>query len=401
MVERLEKIPVVVITGARQTGKTTLVQNPELGKSRLYMSLDSLLTLDRARREPEILVGQDRALTIDEVQRVPDLLLEIKRQVDRDRTAGRFLLTGSANLLLMKSIGESLAGRAIYMTLRPLTLREKRQDIKSWPWDHFLSSKDIHGFLHAPCPVTRFDWKKEVMEGGFPPAVLSGNRDLRSLWLEGYVDTYVQRDLRDLSQVGDLGAFTRLMKLASLRNGGLLNQSELGRDAMVNRSTCQRWLSILKTSFLITLLQPFFETRSKRLIKSEKIYCSDTGLGLFLAGISDEEELSRCPNPGVWLENLVLNDLLVWRETRIKKPGIYYWRTASGLEVDLVIEDGRRLLPLEIKAAGSPRVADAKALDIFCQEHPARSPFGVLLYTGEETVQLTRTALAVPLGAVL
>jgi len=397
---RLKQMPVVVVTGARQTGKTTLVRSLPKAEMRRYVSLDSLMALDRARREPELLIG-DGPVTLDEVQRAPDILLAVKEQVDADRRPGRFLLTGSANLLLMRAVGESLAGRASYLVLHPLTEREKAGRAEESCWPPLFDAQTAEGALKGLPDHHRKDWKRGALEGGFPPASFARSDDDRKLWLDGYVDTYVKRDLRDLAQVGDLSAFVRLMKLASLRTGGLLNTAELGRDAGLNRLTAGRWLSILETSFVVTLLPAFSESRAKRLIKAPKLYAGDTGLGLFLADVEDEEQLENELNVGAWLENLVLNDLLAYRETEIKKPGIFYRRTVTGEEIDFVVERGRRLLPIEIKASTNVRVDDALLLDEWCREFGNRSPFGVLLYDGKEPIRLTRTTIAVPLGMAI
>ena len=394
-------MPVVVLTGARQTGKTTLVRTFAGAAERRFVTLDSLAALDQARREPEVLASSAARLTIDEVQRAPDLLLAVKEIVDREKRRGRFLLTGSANLLLLRSIGESLAGRAIHLVLRPMTEREKREDASSPAWPLLLEAATATAARDVLPPPRSFDWRHAALQGGLPPAALAASDEDRHLWFEGYVETYVQRDLRDLTQVGDLAAFVRLMRLAALRTGGLLNQADLARDALVGRTTAQRWLSILEASFLVTLLPPFAESRAKRLIKTPKLYALDTGLALYLAGVEDEDALGRQPGSGAWLENLVLNDLLAWRETEAKKPGVFYRRSASGEEVDFVVERRGRLLPIEVKAARTVRTADARALDAFCQEFGRRSPFGLLLYDGREILQLTRTTLAAPLGAVL
>ncbi|MET0593886.1 MAG: DUF4143 domain-containing protein, partial [Polyangiaceae bacterium] len=306
-----------------------------------------------------------------------------------------------ANLLLMRSVSESLAGRASYLFLHPLTEREKSRRSNVQPWPIILGAATPEDALQSLPRSRRFDWRKSALEGGYPPAAFAPTPEDRRLWFDGYVDTYVKRDLRDLAQVGDLGAFVRLMKLASLRTGGMLNASELGRDAGLNHVTTQRWLSILETSFAVTLLPAFAESRAKRLIKAPKLYAGDTGLGLFLADVDDEEQLARETNAGAWLENMVLNDLLVYRETEIKKPSIFYRRTVTGEEIDFVVEKGRRLLPIEIKASSVVRVDDARLLDEWCREFGKRSPFGLLLYDGKESIQLTRTTIAVPLGTVL
>jgi len=399
--DRLRRMPVVVVTGARQTGKTTLVQDLGARTGRRYVTLDSMTALDRAHAEPDALLAGEDAITIDEAQRVPDLLLAIKREVDRRRRNGRFLLAGSANLLLLKGVSESLAGRATHLALRPLTEREKRGAAGSLPWPVLLAAKspgDIPGSLGQ---ARRFSWRDAALRGGLPHAALAEEAEDRAVWFDGYVDTYLRRDLRDLAQVGDLAAFARFVRLLALRTGGLLNVAEIARDAALPPTTARRWLSILDATFLVTLLPPFAESQAKRIIKSPKVYSLDTGLGLHLAGLVDPDALSASARSGAWLENLVLNDILAWRETETRKPSIGFRRTASGEEVDFVIEQGQRLLPIEVKASTAVRVADAKVLDSFCTEFGRRSPFALLLYTGAETLQLTRTTVAVPLGALL
>jgi predicted AAA+ superfamily ATPase len=397
LLDRLGRSPVVVVTGARQVGKTTLVRS----LPRRFLTLDSLTTLDQARREPEALVEAPEPITVDEVQRAPDLLIAIKRSVDADRRRGRFLLTGSSDLLLRRDVGESLAGRAVYLVLRPLTEREKRKEPPAPAWGKLLEADSPEAALHALVPPRPLDWRTAALVGGFPPAALASEGDERHLWFDGYVDTYVQKDLRDLAQVGDLAAFVRLMRLAALRTGGLLNQAELARDASVSRTSAQRWLSILEVSFLLTLLPAFAASRAKRLIKAPKLYAGDTGLALHLRGVHEAEALGREPNAGVWLENLVLNDLLAWRETEIIKPGLFFRRTVTGEEVDLVLERGKRLLPIEVKAARNVRVSDARALDALCAEFPRRAPCALLLYDGRDALRLTKTTVAAPLGSVL
>jgi predicted AAA+ superfamily ATPase len=402
LIDRLRRIPVVVLTGARQTGKTTLVQSFPGAEERAFATLDSIATLDRAKRQPEDLAESAPRLTIDEVQRVPELLLAVKKIVDAGRRNGRFLLTGSANLLLLRRVSESLAGRAVHLVLRPMTEREKRGDQRPPIWSALLSARDLDSALKMiPPHRPGFDWRKAAVEGGFPPAVLSQSPEDRDVWFQGFIDTYLHRDLRDLAHVGDLAAFARLLRLIGLRAGGLLNVADLARDAEIPRGTAQRWLSILDASYLITLLHPFATSRAKRLIKAPKIYPGDAGVFLHLAGIADPEGFERAPNTGAWLETVVLNDLLAWRETEIHRPDVFHWRTATDQEIDFVVERGSRLLPIEVKAAKGVRIRDASALDAFCAEHGRSAPFGLLLYDGKEGLRLTKSVVAAPLSAVL
>lgn len=401
---RLTRVPVVVLVGARQTGKSTLVRL--VASPRRYETLDALATLDRARAEPESLVATLDPLTIDEVQRAPNLLLAIKQEVDNDRRPGRFLLTGSANLLLMAKVGESLAGRATYLHLRPLTEREKHQGSMTPLWAAFMAAKSIQEAMQAtkgstasPDVAGKWRWTTGALQGGLPPAALAADSADRSLWFDGYVDTYLQRDLRDLAQIGDLPGFLRFTKVVALRTGGLLNQTDLARDAAIPRATAQRWLSLLELSFLATLVPAFAVSKTKRLIKAPKVYFGDSGLGLHLAGVYDEASLKSEMNAGAHLEALVLNDLLCWRELVSPKPEVFHYRSAGGEEIDFIVEQGRRLLPIEVKSRGAPRTSDARAIDAFCEER--KLPFGLLLYDGSEVLALTKYTIAVPLSLAL
>ncbi|MCG3135175.1 MAG: hypothetical protein HMLKMBBP_02681 [Planctomycetes bacterium] len=401
LADRLRRMPVVVVTGARQTGKSTLVRALPEAPPRRYENLDSLGTLDRARNAPESLVGGADRVTFDEIQRAPDLLLAIKESVDASRKPGRFLLTGSANLLLLPAVGESLAGRAAHLVLRPLTEREKRREPESAPWGALLGAGSADEALACVGRCRDLDWKRAALAGGLPPAALADDIDDRIVWFDGYVDTYLHRDLRDVARVDDVAAFGRLLRLAALRTGGLLNVTDLARDAAVPRTSAQRWTSILAATHMVTLLQPFGESRARRLIKSPKLYSMDTGLSLHACGVTDPAGIDALPNAGAWLENLVLNDVLAWRDTQIRRPEVTFRRTASGEEVDFVLESGRRLLPIEVRGADSVRVADAKAVDAFCAEFGARAPFGIVAYSGRAPHRLTSRTVALPLGALL
>jgi predicted AAA+ superfamily ATPase len=397
---RLQALPVVVLTGARQTGKTTLARELGARTGRRFISLDPLETREQARKSPASLLGGDSPLTIDEAQRAPELLLEIKAAVDLDRTPGRFLLTGSANLLLMKEVSDSLAGRAVYSTLRPLSERERRGEPQP-RWTDLLSAPTLAAALERIPPHRAFDWRRAALRGGMPALVGVDDPAQRRLWFEGYVDTYLHRDLRDLSQISDLSAFRRVIELATLQTGGLLNVAQLAHHAGLSRATVQRWLALLEISYVTTPVPPYFESRLKRLVKTPKLYALDTALALFILGVHDVEALERLRSVGLWLENLVLNDLLVWRETHVPRPELFHFRSHDRYEVDFVVELDRRAIPIEIKSGERVRVDDASGIDRFCSELPDRAPYGLVLYSGAEARQLSEHALAVPLGCVL
>jgi hypothetical protein len=391
--ERLRVMPAVVVTGARQTGKSTLVQVLTPGERR-FLSLDDLDVADLARRDPEALVGGATPVTLDEVQREPDLLSVVKRVIDRRRRAGQFLLTGSANLLLMRRVSESLAGRASYLTLWPMTRREQRGLGRCGVWEELLTAKDGEwlNLLRAQ-ENTSEDWRLLAQRGGFPtPAVHMKTQAERAVWFEGYVRTYLERDLQTLSAISALPDFRRLMRAACLRLGQLVNQTELARDVALPQPTVHRYLNLLEISFLLVRVAAYAVNRTKRLIKTPKLYWGDVGLALHLGGL---------PEPtGAHLENIVLHDLLCWRDARTEQTDILYWRTTTGEEVDFVIEAAGQLVPVEIKATARPRLADVAALRTFRSEYGKASRSGLLLHAGTRLDWLTPDVLAVPWWAV-
>jgi len=394
LAERLGVMPAVVVTGARQTGKSTLAQELAPGKRR-YFSLDDLDVADAARRDPELLVGGDQPVTLDEVQREPDLLRAVKRAIDRKRRPGQFLLTGSANLLLMRQVSESLAGRASYLTLWSMTRREQAGLGRCGLWEDLVAAPDEEwlDLLSAQTEVPE-DWRVLARRGGFPtPAVHMRTARERSVWFDGYVRTYLERDLQELSSIVALPDFRRLMRAVCLRLGQLVNQTELGRDVALAQPTVHRYLNLLETSYQLVRLPAYAVNRTKRLIKSPKLYWGDTGVALHLGGSNEPG--------GAHLENLVLHDLLAWRDARLDRAEVCYWRTAIGEEVDFVIEAGGRLLPIEVKATGRPRLGDATHLRTFRAEYGRKARAGLLLHTGSTLEWLAPDVLAAPWWRVL
>ena len=392
----LDVSPVVVLMGARQTGKSTLVQHEPSLADHLYLSLDDPHVREQARLAPDDLVRRASHLALDEVQREPDLLLAVKRAVDSDRPRrnGRFVLTGSANLLLMQRVSESLAGRATYVNLWPLTRREWLAQGVPGIWSTLFSTPmDGWTDLIRGDENASVDWRTSVRESGYPvPALELPDSQARALWFDGYVRTYLERDLQELSAVSDLVDFRRLMRAASHRLGGLVNQAEIARDTRIPRATVQRHLNLLETSFQTIRLPAYSVNRTKRLVKAPKLYWSDPALALWLAGTNGLT--------GAHLENLVLADLLVWRDGQVPAPEVLYWRTTTDREVDFVIESGDRLLAIEVKAA-APRYADTAGLRLFREEYADRFAGGLLLHGGTGIQQMSDGILAVPWWQVL
>ena len=385
----LRIMPAVVVTGARQTGKSTLARELSPGPRR-FLSFDDFDVLAVARDDPSALVGGVAPLTLDEVQRLPDVLHAVKQDVDRERRAGKFLLTGSANLLLMRRVSESLAGRASYLTLWPMTRRERLGLGRCGIWDDLLTSPDRHWLdiiMAQDVPVG--DWRGCARRGGFPvPSLQMKDAKERAIWFDGYMRTYLERDLLHLSALSNLPDFRRLMRAVCLRIGQTLNQTELGRDVALPQPTVRRYLNLLETSYMLVRLPAYAVNRTKRLIKSPKIYWGDTGLGLHISG--------ACEPGGADLEALILNDLLAWRDAGPNRAEICHWRTTVGEEVDFVIEADGTLLPIEVKASERPRLRDTTQLRTFRKEYSGQTRAGLLLHTGDNVEWLTPDVLAAP-----
>ena len=389
----LKTSPVVVVSGARQTGKSTLVQR--LAPDMTYLTLDDVETLDRAEREPDALLRSASPLVLDEVQRSPDLLLAVKRAVDTRRRAGRFVLTGSANLLLMKRVSETLAGRAVYASLWPLTRREQVGRPEAGLWSQLFGTQEEEWLelLRAGTDV-REDWRALARRGGYPtPAYELDTPEARRQWFAGYTQTYLERDLRELSAVASLVDFRRLMRAACLRIGNLVNTTELGRDVGLPQPTVHRHLTLMEISYQLVRVPAYAVNRTKRIIKTPKLYWSDTGLALFLSGESEPR--------GAHLENLVLSDLVAWRGSEVEAPEILYWRTSTGEEVDFVVEWRGRLLPVEVKSTKRPGLADCKSVALFRREYGKQSLPGLVLHDGAETTWLADGILATPWWRVI
>ncbi len=388
-------MPAVVVTGARQTGKTTIVRDLMRGR-RSYHTLDDLDVRALAERSPSELVDVPGDLVLDEVQRFPDLLLAVKRSIDRDRRPGRFILTGSANLLLMRRVSESLAGRAAYLTLWPMTRGERAGLGRAGRWPElFEHPTERWSELLLDAEAAPSDWRSLALQGGYPvPAVEHPDPADRSLWFDGYIRTYLERDLQDLSSIDNLVDFRRLIGATCHRLGQLVNQTELGRDVQLTQPTVRRWLNLLETSYQLVRLPAYSVNRTKRLIKSPKLYWADTGLALRLAGISRPE--------GAHLENIVLSDLLAWRDADVTdRADLFYWRTATGEEVDLVVERGGELIGIEVKATTHPRIPHATHLRAFRDEYGDAVRGCLLLHDGEATEWLGPGILAAPWWRVL
>ncbi|HEX3526130.1 MAG TPA: ATP-binding protein [Thermoanaerobaculia bacterium] len=393
--EALGTLPVVVVTGLRQVGKTTFLREDAALKGRRYLTLDDFATFEAAQRDPQALIAGDEPLTLDEVQRCPDLLLAVKREVDQRRTPGRFLLSGSANLALLSGVSESLAGRAIYLTMHPFTLRERKGRLAEPPFLlRFLEQPGLPAERGAE-PVTEND----VLDGGLPPVAL-GDAASRGLWFLGYEQTYLERDVRDLSQVADLVSFRTVLHLAALRTARLLNQSELARDARLPATTIGRYLGLLETSFVLARLTPYLQSRAARLIKSPKLMISDSGLAAHLTTVTDLGVGADEPMRGSLFETYVWQNLAALLGAHQPRTRLDFWSVQGRYEVDFVIDTGRTCIGIEVKAAGRFSDRDLAGLKAFMESTPTARA-GILAYNGTEALSVGKDLYAIPLGLLL
>jgi predicted AAA+ superfamily ATPase len=410
------QFPVVVVAGLRQTGKSTLLRHePSLTKGRDYLTLDDISVLALAKEDPERLLRSQGGgnLALDEVQRAPELFLSIKRQVDEARRPGKFILSGSANLLLLEQVADSLAGRAFYATLHPLNRRERFGATGTRPallqfLDTIAGEKrnknpnTPSGKAEAAWPETKLPrvTEAEVLRGGFPEVALREETDA-GLWFDAFERTCLERDVRDLRRIEDLVGFHRLLRLAVLRTGGILNVTGLARDAQMREPTARRYLDLLETLMVLRRLPPWLGNRSSRLVKAPKLFFADSGLAARLAGCDDIGPTTGEPMRGPLFENFVLQNLLATVEPHVPGARFYFWNEQGRSEVDFVIELGAaRVVAIEVKAHGRAQPDDAKHLKKFVAATPACAA-GILAYSGEQVLALGERIWAVPLHRLL
>jgi predicted AAA+ superfamily ATPase len=363
----------VFLTGPRQSGKTTLARAafPDFG----YISLEDLQNRHEAVEDPRGFLRRQQdapGLILDEVQRAPDLFSYIQGEVDEQR-GGPYLLTGSQQFLLSEKIGQSLAGRAAILELLPLSIAELAGSVAREP-DDLLDEAP-----RAKEPPTNLD---HLLFSGLFPRIHDVKLD-PATWLDGYVRTYVERDVRTVAGVGDLDSFIRFLGLCAGRAGGLVNSSSLGSDAGVSHVTAKRWLSILRASYVIDLLQPHHENFSKRLVKSPKLYFQDTGLLCHLLGIRRSEDLARHPLRGAIFENLVVSEFRKVFLHHGQRAPLFFWRDSHGHEVDLLVDLGARRVPVEIKSGATIASDFLAGLDWY--GNLSGEAGGILVYGGEES----------------
>lgn len=412
VLESLDHFRVVVVTGARQVGKSTLARAVLRHRTGAYLTLDRPEILERAHTDPlGLVMSAPGGLTvIDEVQLAPELMRAVKLAVDRDERPGGFLLTGSSNLLRMRTVSETLAGRAAYVELGPLSLAERFGQPAPRTIDHAFSAASVEEFL-AGLPhddtgddtgagLIRSAVTEAIVAGGMP-GTLGMDPEVRRRWYSSYVSTFVERDLWQLGRVDDITAFRRLFALAMMRTSGLLNRSDLAADASLDHRTSTRYLDLLEIGYQLRTLTPYAVTASKRLAKMPKIYARDTGMAAHVLRVGEWDEAIEAGCAGALFESWMLAELLGMDALSGAGSSAHFWRTSAGSEVDLLLERGGAVVGFEMKAGATVRWADTRGLAGLRDTLGAKFRLGIIAYLGDEIRLLDDRICAVPAWLLL
>lgn len=402
ILESLQYFPAVLLTGARQVGKSTLAQTIiETSWKAKYFTLDERLILDAALRDPDgFIEGLPSPVVIDEVQRAPDLLRTIKKRIDEQRRPGQYLLTGSANIMTLATVSETLAGRIALHTLYPFSwpelLGKPVPKILENLFKGIDSRKLIRNYSQSSVKGYKQSLIETILRGGYPTPALMESEQARRQWFSSYRQTYLERDLLNIRSIEHLPDFNRLLTLAALRTGKLLNLSDLSRDTGLPFTTLRRYMNLLEVTYQIFLLKPYYPHPGKRLVKTPKLYFNDTGMACHLIGVNSWDDLENQGNAGPMVETWVASELIKLLPLLSPQFELYFWRTHTGHEVDFLIGKARKWIAIEVKWGHRINESEIKNLDRLAKDLKESLLFSLILYPGDEIIPLNPKTVAMP-----
>ena len=391
--ELVQSFPVILVTGPRQIGKTTLLQNARKTEKIPYLTFDDMSEVNAVKSDPKAFLSLHRPpVVFDEIQYAPELLPYLKIEADKNKKKGMYFLTGSQQFHLMKNVSESLAGRIGILQLMGLSMREIGADKFNTP---FLPSLE---YFTARMKNTRSYSVSEIWKmihlGSFP-AVASGYSKQRALY-DSYIKTYIERDVRLLAQVGDELAFMQFITVAAARTGQMLNYRDMARDIQISEPTAKKWLSILVTSGLVYLLPPFSINVEKRVVKTPKLYFLDTGLAAYLTKWTNPDVLQQGAAAGAFFETFIISEILKSYYNNGTEPAMFYYRDKDCKEIDLLIMENGTLYPLEIKKTSTPKKDDVSVFKVLNSIKGLKIGTGGLICTDTKLGVLDKDCYSIP-----
>lgn len=394
--EASKSFRVILLTGPRQVGKTTLLEHIEK-KTRSYVTLDDLNTRIAAENDPEIfLQSLELPVLIDEVQYAPSLFPYIKILVDKLKQPGLVWLTGSQQFDMMRNITESLAGRVAILNLRGISLAEEQNRLLAAP---FLSDKEtIKERKKTATVVVQSDLYHKIWRGSYPHVVLDDGKTWERFY-ESYITTYIQRDIFDHLKIRDTAVFYKFMQIAANRTGQLINYADMSRDVGVSMPTIKSWLNALQASGVVYMLQPYFTNKTKRVIKTPKLYFIDTGLCCYLTGWLNAEVLAKGAMAGHMLETYAISEVIKSYLNAGRTPRVYHYRDKDMREIDLLIEENGVVYPIEIKKTGAIKNIDIKNFAAL-ESLKVNIGHGAVLCFTSSVLPLSKVIDAVPIGYI-
>ena len=404
----LKLFPAVLLNGARQVGKSTLAKQLVKDKKvSQYITLDDITTLESATKDPQGFIDQfTSSIVIDEIQRVPNLILAIKKNIDNDKQIGKFLLTGSANILSYPHVMESLAGRMDIISLEGLSISEVLKQNQSYFINNLTQITNINELIHlwtqklkSTQRMQHNDLDEFLFYGSFPDISIKQNVNYRNRWISSYITSYIERDIRDLSKFIDVVSFAKLLRVVGLRTGNLLNNKNLSISIGLDQRTVARYIELLEISFQLTLLKPWSSNLGKRYVKTPKIFINDVGLAAYFCGINDSKFIKAHPNFGALFETLIFSEL---RKSLIYNPlaNIFFYRNHQGIEVDFLITQGEKIFGIECKSTSSITIKDCKNLK-FLQQELKENFVGIIIYRGDQVLKVDKNIIAIPIEVLL